>query len=143
MKYLMSALLLFSAFSAFSQTPKKTVNLFFTALNQKNADLLYELVADDLKLHSLDISSEFKLSSSDKANFINNIKSIAPEVQIEERIFDVQSFENETIAQVWAPYKFYVNGDYSHSGVNAFTMVKIDGKWLITSITDTRNRNKD
>lgn len=139
----MCVMILFSTFLTFSQTPTKTVELFFSALNQKNADQLFELVADDLDLHSLDISSEFKLSSSDKESFLNSIKNIAPEVQIEERIFDVQSFENETIAQVWVPYEFYINGSFSHRGVNAFTMVKMDAKWLITSITDTRNRNKD
>jgi hypothetical protein len=142
MKHLL-LLALFATSFVYSQSPKETIHLFFEALNNKDADRLFELVADDIKLHSLEISKEVKLMASDKTAFLNGIKSIPPEMQIEERIYDVQALENDMIAQVWAPYEFYINGNFSHKGVNAFTLVMYNNNWLITSITDTRNRNKD
>ena len=126
----------------YAQTPEKTVNSFFEALNSKNVAQIEDLMADDAKLHSLNISAELQLSSIDKEVFINSIKNIGPEVAIEERIFDIQSLENNHIATVWVPYEFYVNDVFSHKGVNVFTMVKIDKNWKITSISDTREKNR-
>lgn len=140
MKFVLSGLYCLVTSVIFAQTPKETVNTFFEALNSKNAEQIEVLMADDLKLHSLSISTESKLSSTDKETFINSIKNIGPEVTIEERIFDVESLENNRIATVWVPYQFYVNGNFSHEGINVFTMVKIEEVWTITSITDTRVR---
>jgi hypothetical protein len=35
------------------------------------------------------------------------------------------------IAVVWAPYEFRINGEISHCGVDAFEMLKIDGRWVM------------
>ena len=141
----MKFILLFSIMAASvvnAQSPKETVQAFFKALNEKNADELDALMTDDLKLHTLNISPEVGLSASEKEFFIKSVREIPAEVSIEERIFDLESIQNEHIAQVWVPYEFYVNGTLSHTGVNAFTMVKLENGWIITSITDTRNRQQ-
>jgi len=41
------------------------------------------------------------------------------------------------IAVLWADYKFYVNGKFSHCGVDAFSLIKIDNNWKIASIIYT------
>jgi hypothetical protein len=41
------------------------------------------------------------------------------------------------IAILWADYKFYVNGKFSHCGVDAFSLIKIDNLWKIASIIYT------
>ena len=41
------------------------------------------------------------------------------------------------IAVLWADYKFYVNGKFSHCGVDAFSLIKIDNHWKIASIIYT------
>jgi hypothetical protein len=38
------------------------------------------------------------------------------------------------LAMVWLPYDFYVNGKWSHCGVDAFTLLKSDGRWRIASL---------
>jgi hypothetical protein len=35
------------------------------------------------------------------------------------------------IAQVWAPYELRDNGKVVHCGIDAFDMVKLDGKWIV------------
>ena len=138
---LLSFCLIFTVVN-YAQTSKETVHTFFEALNSKNANQIENLMAEDVKLHSLNISADLQLNSTDMDSFLNSIKQIGPDVTIEERIFDLESFENEHIATVWAPYEFYVNGDFSHKGVNVFTMLRADNGWKITSISDTRLRNK-
>ena len=33
------------------------------------------------------------------------------------------------------PYDFYIDGKWSHCGVDAFTMLKSDGRWRIASLS--------
>ncbi|MEH0156272.1 nuclear transport factor 2 family protein [Limibacter armeniacum] len=44
------------------------------------------------------------------------------------------------LASVWTPYTFKLGENISHCGVNAFQLVKLDGKWLILQVTDTRHK---
>lgn len=58
----------------------------------------------------------------------------------EERIHDVEIKVDAPLAMAWVPYEFYLEGQYSHEGVNIFQLVKKEDQWLILSITDTRRR---
>lgn len=44
------------------------------------------------------------------------------------------------LAQVWTPYRFSLNGTFSHCGANAFTLVQTDDGWKIQSLIDSRRR---
>lgn len=41
------------------------------------------------------------------------------------------------LAVVWLPYDFYRNGAWSHCGIDAFTLVKADGRWRIATLAYT------
>ena len=41
---------------------------------------------------------------------------------------------HDGIAVLWADYKFYINGKFSHCGVDAFSLIKTDNNWKIASI---------
>jgi hypothetical protein len=45
-----------------------------------------------------------------------------------------------SLASVWTPYKFYLNGKLSHCGTNSFQLVKTSDGWKIQYIIDTRRR---
>lgn len=38
-----------------------------------------------------------------------------------------------SIALVWAPYEFWINGKTSHCGVDVFDFIKVDGRWLVSN----------
>jgi hypothetical protein len=46
------------------------------------------------------------------------------------------------MATAWVPYKFYRGRQFSHCGVNAFTLIKLTSEWKIGSITDTRREEQ-
>jgi hypothetical protein len=50
---------------------------------------------------------------------------------------DVQLLETDSIAHVWGPYTFDLEGRRSHCGINAITMGRIAGEWRITAMTWT------
>jgi len=58
----------------------------------------------------------------------------------DERIWDPVVHIDGRMATAWTPYAFYLGGDLSHCGVNAFQL--FDGKdgWKIIRLTDTRRR---
>jgi hypothetical protein len=39
------------------------------------------------------------------------------------------------IAVVWVPYDIYVNGQWSHCGVDVFTMVRVGSSWRIANLS--------
>ena len=48
---------------------------------------------------------------------------------------------NGNLAQVWTPYAFYIDDTFSHCGVDAFHLIRLDdGSWKIFHLTDTRQR---
>ena len=60
--------------------------------------------------------------------------------QWDERIYDVKIQVDGPLATAWTPYKFYFGENFSHCGVNAFTLIKTDDGWKISGITDKRRR---
>lgn len=42
------------------------------------------------------------------------------------------------LASVWTDYAFYVDDKFSHCGVDAFHLIKKDGRWKIFHLVDTR-----
>ena len=44
------------------------------------------------------------------------------------------------IAQVWTEYTFFVGDKFIHCGVDAFQLVKTNGKWKIIHLMDTRRK---
>ncbi|MDX2263200.1 MAG: hypothetical protein SFU84_16025 [Gemmatimonadales bacterium] len=54
-----------------------------------------------------------------------------------ERGFGGKAMVEGRIAMVWLPYDFYVNGAWSHCGIDVFTMVKQDTTWKIANLAYT------
>lgn len=56
----------------------------------------------------------------------------------DERVADVQVRVDGNIAQVWAPYTFYLDGKIRHCGVDAVELLLDATGWKITQLSDTR-----
>jgi len=54
-----------------------------------------------------------------------------------ERMWDPIVRVHGTIAMVWTPYDFHREGDFSHCGIDAFSLVKTNEGWKIASIVWT------
>jgi hypothetical protein len=58
----------------------------------------------------------------------------------DEQIYDVQVRVDGNIAQVWAPYTFYLDGKVRHCGVDAIELLRDSQGWKITQLSDTQRR---
>ncbi len=63
------------------------------------------------------------------------------EAVMEERLTGWQCLIDDGIASVWTPYEFYFESKFSHCGVNSFQLIKVQGEWKISMITDTRRKD--
>lgn len=59
---------------------------------------------------------------------------------IDEPLFDVEVRIDGALATVWAEYDVFVDGEFSHCGVDAFQLANIGEGWKILNIADTRRR---
>ncbi len=51
-----------------------------------------------------------------------------------ERGFRPEVRINGGVAMVWYPYDLYIDGAWSHCGVDVFTLVRADGRWRIATM---------
>jgi hypothetical protein len=58
-------------------------------------------------------------------------RTSTPPGRITERGFRPEVRVNGPVAMVWYPYDLYVDGKWSHCGVDAFTLIRAEGKWRI------------
>jgi len=54
-----------------------------------------------------------------------------------ERGFDATARVQDRVAQVWVPYDLYRGKTWSHCGVDAFTLLKTEGRWRVASLIFT------
>jgi putative lumazine-binding protein len=129
---------------ASAQTPqdsvKQTVNQFFIAMKNADAKGLETCFADSAILQTI-IHSESKTSVHNEqvnefSTFIDKLQKGDADEQI---TFDVVKVDNE-LAIVWAPYKFYWKGKFSHCGTDSFQLVRLNGVWKIQYLIDTRRK---
>ena len=72
-------------------------------------------------------------------SFIVSIGRPHKEIYDERIVFETIRIDGD-MAFAWTPYKFYLGEKFLHCGVNSFLLVKLDGKWKIQYIIDTRRR---
>ena len=56
------------------------------------------------------------------------------DVDIVERGFDPDVRVAGNVGLVWFPYDLYVDGEWSHCGVDVFTLIRTDAGWRIASL---------
>ncbi|MBX9891891.1 MAG: nuclear transport factor 2 family protein [Chitinophagaceae bacterium] len=120
---------------------KQVVNQLFTAMKTADAQLLQQCFADSAVLQTIATNKEGKtiVRNESVAAFAASI-SKAPVGALDERIeFDMVKTD-AALAIVWTPYQFYLNGNFSHCGVNSFQLVRFNGQWKIQYLIDTRRR---
>ena len=74
--------------------------------------------------------------------YLKLIASILTEIKLQEKILSYYIRADGSMAHVWTPYQFYLNGKFSHKVVNALTLFKKDNSgisvWKILHLIDIR-----
>lgn len=140
----MKKLLLFAAILAvnfaFAQESdiKKSIQTFFEGMHTTDTLKIQSVTHKTMILQTIADGSKKKLSQDDTKEFYKSIASIPKDMKIEERLLSYNIQQDGSMAHVWTPYEFYINGKLSHKGVNSFMLYKEDNIWKIIYIVDTR-----
>ena len=135
----------FCKINGFAQTEDDTVkiavNKLFIAMKNSDARGLKESFTDSAILQSLAKNKEgnFFVENEKIQEFIEIVSKL-PAGDADERILFESIKIDGPLAIVWAPYKFYYKGKFSHCGVDSFQLVKINGTWKIQVLIDTRRK---
>jgi len=54
-----------------------------------------------------------------------------------ERMWDAEVKIHGNLAMVWTPYDFHRDGEFSHCGIDALDLIKVDGTWKVAGGTYT------
>ena len=120
---------------------KAVVNQLFAAMKGANAAMLKEAFADSEVLQTIRRKQDgtFFVQDEKVSDFVEQIGK-AKKDSLDERItFETVKIDGP-LAIAWTPYKFYYAGNFSHCGVNSFQLVRINGRWKIQFLIDTRRR---
>nr|WP_111393267.1 nuclear transport factor 2 family protein [Algoriphagus sp.] len=145
-KIILSAILAFVyVMPAFSQSEEKAVEevirSLFEGMKSKNAEQVAAAFYTEGLMQTVQAKPEGStVGSNSVADFVKRIATTPAETTLDERILDYQVKVDGTLASAWTPYRFYVNGNFSHCGVNSFQLVKMAEGWKIVYIIDTRRK---
>ncbi len=120
---------------------KAIVNNMFAAMKNSDTKALLECFADSSLLQTIARDKQGKVMVRSEAieDFAKQVGSMPKNAGDERIIFETIKIDGP-MANVWTPYQFYYNGKFSHCGVNNFVLVKIDDRWKIQYIIDTRRK---
>lgn len=136
-----TVLLLSSVVFSQENSPKATIEAFFSAFHQKDSLTLRTFCHKEISLQTVANTKNGTQLKSDKLeDFLKSIASIPNTMKIFEKLLDFKVTIDGDLAHVWTPYEFYVNDTLSHVGVNAFTLLNDNGKWQIIHLIDTRRK---
>ncbi len=120
---------------------QKTIETFFEGFHAKDTTKLQSVCSNKIILQSIAEGTKgTKLSKESTKEFYISIATMPKEAVFLEKILSYNIQVDGTMAHVWTPYEFYMDGKLSHRGVNAFTLFKENDRWKIIYLIDTRRK---
>ena len=120
---------------------KAVINRFFEGMEKGDTTLVKSACTEMpvMQTFMADQDGKLQVLTEDFNEFLSFIGTPS-----KDRYREVVSFESieteKSLASVWAPYKFYLNGKISHCGTDSFQLVKTSEGWKIQYIIDTRRK---
>jgi len=108
----------------------KTVQAFFDTMTAHDVDGARQILQPQGRFHAMSM----KDGKPDVRAFANEeyfAQLQASKQRMQERIWNPDVRINGLIASVTAPYDFWIDGKFSHCGVDAFDLIKTEEGWKI------------
>lgn len=120
---------------------KTVINRFFEGMEKGDTVLLKSTCTSTMVLQTYmaDKEGNMQVYTKNFADFVAMVGSHGTD-RYDERIRFETIHAEKSLASVWTPYSFYINGKRSHCGTNSFQVVKTAEGWKIQYIIDTRRK---
>jgi hypothetical protein len=135
-------------YSGFTQTYqsniKQTILLFFEGMQKSDTSIINKCLHKTARFQTALLNNKTNITTLENEpvdSFLLQVLTIKKRsLQIEERITQFDIKVDYPMASVWADYEFYLNGKFSHKGVDAFQLFYENNSWKIIQVCDTRRR---
>ena len=122
------------------EDPTQTIQDFFEAFHAQDTTAMRALTSSSILQQTIIPASDDKdeqvvVVSFDQ--FLERIATMSPG-SFKEEILSYDYRSATGMVHVFTPYRFFFQGELSHSGVNSFLLVRVNGAWKIAHIIDTR-----
>lgn len=120
---------------------KAVINKMFEAMRNSDAASLKSCFGDSIVFQTIthDKSGSLVVVNENANGFTESISKLPKGAADEQISFETIKIDGP-LAIVWAPYKFYFNGKFSHCGMDSFQLVRFSDGWKIQYIIDTRRK---
>ena len=109
------------------------VQAFFDAMTDRDVDAMRSILTSDGIFYGYREGPDgFEIARPTHQSFIEGIAQ--GDRKLIERFWDPQVLLHGRMAAVWTPYDLYVDGEFSHCGIDNFNLLKTDEGWKITGI---------
>jgi hypothetical protein len=115
------------------------VNGLFEGMRRADSTMVRPFFHAKARLISVDLRGAERPAQVEESveGFIQSIGRPRTEV-FDERLSNVKTMIDGSLASVWADYKFYRGTMLNHCGVDHFLLVKEGAAWKIIELADTR-----
>lgn len=114
------------------------VGAFLKAISERDGAMMEALSLPDGSVHAVVLGDDGSLRRISTRSLADDAARIPADPDpLLERMWDPVPMVHGRLATVWAPYDFWVDGEWSHCGVDAFTLVETDAGWRVSSISYT------
>lgn len=134
-----------AANSATAQTASDSalavVKQLFVHMQQADTASMHQLFAADAVLQTIAVQNAGGaiVTASSLEQLLLSVSRLQPgdaDEQIEKPLVHTDG----VLASVWAPYRFFFKGVFSHCGVNSFQLIRMQAGWKIQYLVDTRRK---
>lgn len=124
------------------QEVNQTIEKFFEAFHRQDTSTLRSMVSEHIVLTTMgvDPQGQNRIRTDRFEDFLSSIGGIPDSLDFREELLDIEVKLDGPMAHAWTPYKFWVNGQLSHCGVNSFQLFDNGADWKIVYLGDTRRR---
>ena len=106
------------------------VQTFFDGMAARDVDRLSPILMPEGRFYAMEErDGKRSMRTFTNAEYVKGLPGRKQAVR--ERMWNPEVRIRGSIASVWTPYDFWRDGSYSHCGVDAFDLIKIDGQWRI------------
>jgi hypothetical protein len=104
----------------------------FDGMREHDSGKILQQFTESALLHRTD--KKGNVTSTDIQQFARNIsQSLA---FLDEQLLDQVVLQQGSLASVWTPFAFYIDGKLSHCGSNSIQLVKQNTQWKIHFLID-------
>ena len=106
----------------------KTVQAFFDTMTARDVEGARKILMPQGRFHAVRMRDGNIRSFSNEEYFaqLQSAKQV-----MRERMWNPEVRVHGAIATIWTPYDFWIDGKFSHCGIDAFDLVKTDEGWKI------------